>query len=111
MLNDLEAPRHIVGGLGDVGTDLTESASALRAGACAKVDNLFARQVFRQRTPRRLAFYSAAAAITSATAGIAAMRLALANPEATLGEFVAELGVVLVPAPPPARAEPVALPH
>ncbi len=52
--HDLEAARHIVEGLGDVGADPAQSTAALRAGTCHRVDDLLARQMVRQRPACRL---------------------------------------------------------
>ena len=53
MTDDLEATRHIVEGLGHIGADPAQSASAVRTAARCRVNNLLAGQMVRQQTPRR----------------------------------------------------------
>jgi len=54
VADDLEAPWHIIEGLGHVGADPAQSTAAVRTAARGWVDYLLAGQMIRQRTPRRL---------------------------------------------------------
>ena len=54
VTDDLEAAWHVVEGLGHVGADPAQSAAAVRTAAGAGMDNLLARQMFGQRSSRRL---------------------------------------------------------
>jgi hypothetical protein len=51
MLDDLEAAWNVIEGFGHIGADLAQDAAASRTGACSRMDNLLALQMFCWRAP------------------------------------------------------------
>jgi hypothetical protein len=72
VLDDLEAAWNVIEGFHHIGADLAQDAAASRTGACSRMDNCSRSTCSASARRTGLAFCSAAAEITSATAGIAA---------------------------------------